>query len=83
MTPAQKMAAREAGTVSVTVGPAPSPESLTGLAAKQARHAVEGRTEEQRAAEAKAKVAPAVEVKPEPKPEAKPEAKAKGYDSKR
>jgi hypothetical protein len=79
MTPEQKMAAREAGTVLVTVHPAPEPAKLDGLAAKQARHAVEGKTEEQREAEAKAKAAAAADVKPE----VKPEAKAKGYDSKR
>jgi colicin import membrane protein len=53
----QKMAARRAGTVEVTVHP-PAPvdgEPETRIAAKLARHAVEGRTEEERAAEAKAK----------------------------
>lgn len=63
MTPAEKMAARAAGTTEVIVTPAKLPEipafdpndPEARIRAKQARHAVEGRTEKQRQAEAKAK----------------------------
>lgn len=62
MTPAEKMAARAAGTTEVTVHALPAtpfagyPDTPEGrIKAKQDRHAKEGRTEAQRDAEAKAK----------------------------
>jgi hypothetical protein len=65
----EKMAARRAGTVEVNVGPAPklAGSDPGGIEAKLARHRAEGKTEAERAAEAKAaeaKLAPKAEGKP-------------------